>query len=254
MVTSWTGPAPDPTAPFSRAQRGSAPPRLALGAGIELLSGKGDPNGVRRARKGSLYVERDAAPPALWINTDGAFAWEPVGGAVGGAAVLGFGANEGAPGELIGTSLVAWSAGTDALNVAQGSVPAIIQVPAAGTLSQLRVRQINPPGLGSSRTYTVWVNGVVTALAVTIQDLATEDYASTSVPVPAGGKVEVRVTGSVDTNNVDIVRADMQYCAPCLVGAAAALSVLVALAVRTGRPKSLKAPVRKRTKKGRRRR
>jgi hypothetical protein len=41
-----------------------------------VLSGNGDPNNVRRARKGSLYLRRDSSPPEVWQNTDGAFTWE----------------------------------------------------------------------------------------------------------------------------------------------------------------------------------
>lgn len=68
----------------NRAQRGAVSPRVALGNGPEVLSGRGDPNGVRRARMASLYVQEDG--PALWQNTDGAFAWTQVGG--GGAGML----------------------------------------------------------------------------------------------------------------------------------------------------------------------
>lgn len=76
MVAPWTRAAPDPVDPFSRAQRGAAPPRVALGNGIEHFSGNGDPNGIRRARLGSHFTQRDAIPiPAVWINIDGAFAW-----------------------------------------------------------------------------------------------------------------------------------------------------------------------------------
>lgn len=80
MVAPWTRSAPDPTDPAARAQRGAVPPKLDLGFGISVFSGKGDPNGVRRGRMGSLYVERDASPPGIWVNTDGAFAWSRVGG------------------------------------------------------------------------------------------------------------------------------------------------------------------------------
>jgi hypothetical protein len=75
MVRTWWIPGKT-DAPAEGAQLGAVSPRVALGRGVELMSGFGDPNGVRRARRGSWYAQRDAMPiPVVWINIDGAFAW-----------------------------------------------------------------------------------------------------------------------------------------------------------------------------------
>jgi len=39
---------------------------------------------VRRARIGSLYIQRDSVPPSVWINTNGAFTWLQLGGGAAG--------------------------------------------------------------------------------------------------------------------------------------------------------------------------
>ena len=58
--------------------RGRLPSRIAYGGGSDVLSGRGNPNLVRRARFGSLYIQRDGSlANAMWRNVDGAFLWCP---------------------------------------------------------------------------------------------------------------------------------------------------------------------------------
>lgn len=72
MVRTWSG-----IGQSSFPGRGALPGRTAMGGGIDVMSGFGDPNGIRRARLGSLYSDRDilAATTKLWININGGFQW-----------------------------------------------------------------------------------------------------------------------------------------------------------------------------------
>lgn len=40
-----------------------------------LRSGLGNPNNVRSARKGTLFVQTNVAPPVVWVNQNGAKTW-----------------------------------------------------------------------------------------------------------------------------------------------------------------------------------
>jgi hypothetical protein len=56
--------------------RGRLPSRSAYGGGSDVMSGLGNPNGVRRARRGTFYQQRDASTIiAGWINVNGEFGW-----------------------------------------------------------------------------------------------------------------------------------------------------------------------------------
>jgi hypothetical protein len=88
------------------------------------------------------------------------------------------------------------------------TTPIPIPLSRAGTLQRLRVHVENPGGNGLPVVYTVAVNGVPTALTVSLASTGTDasDLVNT-VPVLAGDLVTLLVTkaASVGTGPMDVV-------------------------------------------------
>lgn len=95
----------------------------------------------------------------------------------------------------------------------------------AGTIKNLYVKLTAAPGVGKTRTYTVFINGSSTAITCTISDAATTANDTThSVSVSAGDRIAVRqpTTGSPNTTNIHlgltfVATTDGQF--PILAGA-----------------------------------
>lgn len=80
-------------------------------------------------------------------------------------------------------------AGTD------GTTNARTVAPRAGTISNLFVRHANPQGNGNDITYTVRINGVLSALAVTLaSDASQASNLVDSVAVAQGDNVDIEVS------------------------------------------------------------
>ena len=109
---------------------------------------------------------------------------------------MGFGDGVIAVSQLVTNYLDPWFGGS---TVVAGIVEVALIMPRAGTLRNLYVRQNGPSGIGSSViTYTVYVNGVATALAVSMLETASSgsDLLHTAV-VNVGDRVAMVVTKSL---------------------------------------------------------
>lgn len=112
-------------------------------------------------------------------------------GEPGNGALLGWGA-------LIGSgpaAMTRWGNGTDvAFAVGTLVVTAIKVSQATAVIRNLLVTRTGPPGPGASNIYTVYVNGIPTAISCAIADLATEGAdVVNSVNVVRGDTIEIGV-------------------------------------------------------------
>ena len=87
------------------------------------------------------------------------------------------------------------------------------RVPRAGTLQNLRVRHNSPGGNGNDIVYTVRVEGVASALTVTLaSDAADGSDLANTVAVAAGDRIDIEVTkaAGVGSSPGDVV-ATLEY-------------------------------------------
>lgn len=69
-------------------------------------------------------------------------------------------------------------------------------VGSAGNLNSFRVKLTVAPGAGTSRTFVIRINGVDTALTVTVSNTDTTGYVASTVAVSAGDKLTIKSTMS----------------------------------------------------------
>lgn len=74
------------------------------------------------------------------------------------------------------------------------------------TAKSLRARQDVAPGAGTSRTYTLRLNGADSALAVIINDAETTDTAATDVTIAAGDDINYKHAESGSAANPSVIR------------------------------------------------
>jgi hypothetical protein len=88
------------------------------------------------------------------------------------------------------------------------TVPAQWRIPRAGTLRSLRVHQNGPAGNGGLIVYTVRINGVATALSVSMASTAADgsDLVD-SVVVAAGDLIDIEITKAlaIATSPTDVL-------------------------------------------------
>ena len=129
------------------------------------------------------------------------------------AAVLGFGAGE------IGTGISAngdylWPWFDQSGNFGDGSVPIAMPLPRAGTIRNLFVQHNDPVGDGDPVVYTLWLNGVATALAISLASNAAGPVGNVAVDVPVllGDIISVRASrvADIDDGALEIV-ATMRF-------------------------------------------
>ncbi len=98
-------------------------------------------------------------------------------------------------------------AGTD------GTTNARTVIPRAGTISNFYVRHGNPDGNGNDIVYTVRINGVSTALTVTLASTGSQASDTVnSVAVAAGDNVDVVVEKAANVgNSPDSITAQMEF-------------------------------------------
>lgn len=83
-------------------------------------------------------------------------------------------------------------------------------IPATGTFGKMYVQIDVAPGVGTSRTFTLFINGIATACAVTISDAATTgQYTGAAVPVSSGDYAYIGFTHSGAT--ASIANASFSY-------------------------------------------
>jgi hypothetical protein len=169
----------------------------ANGDSIEFFVGDNDPNGSVTGLAGSLFFRDTGATGELWLNTSAGSGttWTQVTtGAAGGATAVMY----------WGNSSVANSTATRVLDpgyenriapLASGTSFVDVRVPRAGTLRNLYVQHNNPGGTGAVITYTVFVNGVATAITVGVASTTAQGADTVnSVVVAAGDRVRIVVT------------------------------------------------------------
>jgi len=132
-----------------------------------------------------------------FLRADGSFA-APAGGG-GGSSFFMFGAR------AIGTSVSTRYLFPSYADALAHLSPVQLEVPAgtpAFSAVRINVRHNNPsPGGTETITYTLRVNGVATALAVTVLQTAASGSASAVVAIPAGALVDIEVTKSGGLGN-----------------------------------------------------
>lgn len=149
---------------------------------------------------GSVWIDTTADASFICLDsTTGAAVWG-VGARSSAGALIAWG-NESVGGTTASRFLDPWGAqnqiaGTD------GTTNARHVAPRPGSISHMYVRHGNPDGNGNDVTYTLRVNGVASALAVTLA--STDSQASetaTSVAVAEGDNIDVEVTKAANIGN-----------------------------------------------------
>lgn len=161
--------------------------------GVNFYAVLVDPNGLLSAPIGSYATLKTA--PMIWVNTDGATTWDLVYPTVappgGGSAVFLWGNGS------VGTSATDRFLTPGYQDALAPVVTSIVQFRtlSAGTLMNLRVRHNQPDGNGNDIVYTVRVNGVPTAIQVTLASNANDgsDLVNSQI-VAAGVLVDIIVT------------------------------------------------------------
>lgn len=169
----------------------------ASGDSAEIFVGDNDPNGSVTGLAGSLFLRDTGSGGELWINTStgSGTTWTQVStGAAGGAtAILQWG------NDSVGNSTASRVLDPGYENrtapLSAGTAFIELRVPRAGTLRNLYIYHNNPGGTGAVITYTVYVNGVATAISAGLASTAGSAADTTnSVVVAAGDRVRVEVT------------------------------------------------------------
>jgi hypothetical protein len=169
----------------------------ASGDSAEIFVGDSNPNGSVTGLAGSLFLRDTGAGGELYINTSvgSGTTWTAVSTAAGTGttAILQW-----------GNSSVANSTTTRVLDpgyenriapLASGTSFVDVRIPRAGTLRNLYVQHNNPGGTGAVITYTVFVNGIATAITVGVASTTAQGADTTnSVVVAAGDRVRIVVT------------------------------------------------------------
>lgn len=163
--------------------------------GIDIYAVLVDPNGVLSAPIGSIATLKTG--PQIWVNANGAMVWDQVYPAVAppssSTAVLTFGSDQ-----VSNTVTTRWlSPWFD--NVIAQTGPIRYRIPRAGTIRNMRVHVNAPAGNGNLIVYTLRVNGVATALSVSLASTGADgsDLVD-SVVVAAGDLVDLMVTKALD--------------------------------------------------------
>jgi hypothetical protein len=163
---------------------------------VGLFVGGSDPSGSVTADAGSLFLRDTGTTGELYLNTSTGTGttWDRVvTSGTDAGAVLQWG-NDSVGNSTAARVLDPGFEGRLAPLLA-GTAFADLRAPRAGTLRNLYVQHNNPGGTGAVITYTVYVNGVATALSAGVASTAAggADTAN-SVSVAAGDRIRIVVT------------------------------------------------------------
>jgi len=169
----------------------------ASGDSVDFFVGDNDPSGAVTGQAGSVFFRDTGTGGELYINTStgSGTSWSEVvtSGNEASTAVLAWGNNSVAN----STAARVLDPGYEQRTAPLASSTAFIELrsPIAGTLQNMYVRHNNPGGSGAVITYTVFVNGVATALTVGLASTSSNGSDTVnSVAVSAGDLIRIQVT------------------------------------------------------------
>jgi len=169
----------------------------ASGDSIQVFVGDNDPSGSVTGLAGSLFFRDTGTGAELYLNTStgSGTTWTQLSTAAGTGttAILTWGNNSVANSTASRVLDPGYENRTAPLAASTSIID--VRVPRAGTLRNLYVEHNDPGGTGATITYTVFVNGVGTAITIGLASTAAQaaDTVNT-VAVSAGDRVRIVVT------------------------------------------------------------
>jgi hypothetical protein len=166
------------------------------GDSVQMFVGDNDPDGSVTGLAGSLFFRDTGTGGELYINesTGSGTTWgQVVTSGTDAAAVLTWGNNS--VGSSTASRVLDPGYESRTAPLASGTAFIELRVPRAGTLRNLYIYHNNPGGTGAVITYTVFVNGIATAITAGLASTAGSTADTTnSVVVAAGDRVRIQVT------------------------------------------------------------
>jgi hypothetical protein len=167
------------------------------GDSVEFFVGDNDPSGSVTGLAGSLFFRDTGAGGELYLNTSvgSGTTWSQIQttATTGSTAILQWGNNS--VGSSTATRVLDPGYENRTAPLAAGTAFIDLRVPRAGTLRNLYIYHNNPGGTGAVITYTIFVNGIATAISAGLASTGTVAADTVnSVVVAAGDRVRVQVT------------------------------------------------------------
>jgi hypothetical protein len=188
---------------FRSATGGEADPLAVLetlganGDSVNFFVGDSDPSGSITGLAGSLFFRDNGSGANLYLNTSTASGttWSEVvtQGNVPSTAVLAWGNDS--VGSSTAVRVLDPGFEDRVAPLSSGTAFMELRSPVSGTVRNLYVRHNNPGGTGAVITYTLYVNGVASALTIGLASTSSDAQdTANSVSVSAGDRLRIEVT------------------------------------------------------------